>query len=936
MLDYEKIESKWQKEWQNSHLFEADVREREPYMITAAFPYANAPQHLGHLRAFGTADVLARYKRMKGYNVLYPMAFHATGTPVLAFAKRIANKDQELIHELKAFEVPESEIEKMTEPAYIAAYFIREIEHGMRSAGYSIDWRRSFVSTDAKFSSFIEWQFGILAKEGLITKGRHAIGWCPNENNAVGMHDTKHDVEPEIESETIIKFRVENENAYILCTTFRPETVMGTTNIFVSEAGAYALCSISKSTEQYYISKAGAADLRYQIDIEVIRDVSASELLQKKCRNPVSDALLPVLPGFFVKDGVGTGIVMSVPAHAPFDYAALERLKKESYDVGAIKPISVLEIQGANAGEVPALRYIEMASAEGLEVSDMLEKATKMQYKDESHLGKMIIKGYEGMPEPAARESIKASLIKEGKALEMFALVNSEPVYCRCGEHVLVKVVDDQWFLNYGDEAWKQKARKALAAAKILPEKTRNAFESAVEWINLRAVARAQGLGTRFPLDNSKIIESLSDSTIYMAFYTISGFIKDAEPATLKPEFFDYVFLGKGGADAVSKETGISFETINKCRDSFTYWYKMTSRHSGPDLIFNHLTMYLFNHAAIFNEEYWPKQIVVNGVVLNEGEKMSKSLGNIIPLSASIRKYGADPLRLSVVAGADLFSDSDFSDKGVNGIRERFEYLYGICNAVGAAEAKGLRQIDYWLYSKLASKALEAEKGMESLELRYASTHIFYNTILELKRYFARGGKNGIVLKEYVSSVVLMLQPIAPHISEELWRLLGNSTLASSERWPIPDASLISDTIEESEMLIDATISDAKSIAEIMKKKSGKTPSKIKIIIAEQWKREFNNALANEKKIPAAIAAAAAKGADKKRLEKYAGEMAKRINSVKASALTEEEEYAAFEDAKQYISEALMTEVSIERESKSNSARAEKAQPLKPSIDAAM
>ena len=148
MMNYRDIENKWQAEWAKARIFEGDIGTKPPYMVTAAFPYANAPQHIGHLRAFGTADVLARYKRMRGFNVLYPMAFHATGTPILAFAKRLQNKDKDLIHELKLFHVPDEEIAKMIEPVYIAEYFIKEIEKGMHAVGYSIDWRRSFISIE--------------------------------------------------------------------------------------------------------------------------------------------------------------------------------------------------------------------------------------------------------------------------------------------------------------------------------------------------------------------------------------------------------------------------------------------------------------------------------------------------------------------------------------------------------------------------------------------------------------------------------------------------------------------------------------------------------------------------------------------------------------------------------------------------------------------
>ena len=105
MIDYKAIEEKWQKAWSDAKVFEAEPDDRPGLLVTAAFPYVNAPQHIGHLRTYGTTDMYARYKRMRGFNVLFPMGMHATGTPVIAFAKRIANNDQELVDELKVFHI---------------------------------------------------------------------------------------------------------------------------------------------------------------------------------------------------------------------------------------------------------------------------------------------------------------------------------------------------------------------------------------------------------------------------------------------------------------------------------------------------------------------------------------------------------------------------------------------------------------------------------------------------------------------------------------------------------------------------------------------------------------------------------------------------------------------------------------------------------------
>ncbi len=942
MMDYNEIEGKWQDAWEKAGIFSPDPGEKEAFMVTAAFPYANAPQHIGHLRTFGTADVVARYKRMRGYNVLYPMAFHATGTPILAFAKRIKNKDGELVKELQTFHVPDHEIEKMTDPLYIANYFIKEIREGMKLAGYSIDWRRSFVSIEPLFSKFVEWQFGILSKKGMLTKGRHPVGWCPNENNAVGMHDTKHDVEPEISSETIIRFKLEDEDSYLLCTTYRPETLPGVTNIFVNGEAVYSLCRIEGMSGSCYVAKSSLKALSYQFNIEELKEIKGSDLLSKMCINPYTEKSVPVFPGYFVDPEIGTGCVMSVPAHAPFDYIAIEKLKSQGYDIKGVQPVSVLEVKrdkhGSDAedGVVPALRYLRAVNADVNATNELVKEATKAQYKDEFRYGIMTAGRLNELAVGDARELVRKELIEKGEASEIFVLTNEDAVYCRCGFRVVVKVVDNQWFINYGDKEWKKAAKEAFAGIRVLPGKSRNAFESAIDWIDLRAVVRAQGLGTKFPLEQDKIIESLSDSTIYMSFYTIYHLIAKLKPANLIPEFFDYVYLGKGNVDEVARASGIDYETIKKARESFTYWYKNTSRHSGPDLIFNHLTMYIFNHAAIFDKEFWPKQIVVNGMVLNEGEKMSKSLGNIIPLADGIRQYGADPMRFVEIGGADLFSDSEFNERAVNGVRERFELLNEYCSELPSMEAGELKGIDYWLYSRMNKKIKEATAAMENVELRLASTHMLYNTILELRRYKQRGGMNGMVLREYLSNVILLLQPMAPHVSEELWHALGNASFSSTEKWPSVDEDMINEKAEIGEDLIDSTISDITQVIELMQKKTGSKAKEVGIIIASQWKRDIMNSLSVKKDIKQAIDMAMAnhKALQYDSAAKYAQALMKKVNELRVVSFTEEEEFKALSEAAEYISSVIGMAVKVEKEEESRSSRAARAHPMKPSIEA--
>ena len=136
---------------------------------------------------------------------------------------------------------------------------------------------------------------------------------------------------------------------------------------------------------------------------------------------------------------------------------------------------------------------------------------------------------------------------------------------------------------------------------------------------------------------------------------------QNIDSSKLSEELFDYVLLGLGDCNSVSSSTGIDENTINELRNEFLYFYPLDSRHSGRDLVPNHLTFFVFNHSAIFPKNHWPQQIVVNGSVLMDGKKMSKSFGNIIPLRQAVKTYGADPIRLGIMSAAELLQDADFS-----------------------------------------------------------------------------------------------------------------------------------------------------------------------------------------------------------------------------------------------------------------------------------
>ena len=139
-IDWKSVEEKWRDRWEEQRIFQADPDiGKKKYFITVAYPYPNSPQHIGHGRTYTLADVHARYMRMKGYNVLFPMGFHYTGTPILAMSRRVASRDKDLLETFdKVYHVPNDTITSFVEPVKIASYFHNEIRLGMKELGFSI------------------------------------------------------------------------------------------------------------------------------------------------------------------------------------------------------------------------------------------------------------------------------------------------------------------------------------------------------------------------------------------------------------------------------------------------------------------------------------------------------------------------------------------------------------------------------------------------------------------------------------------------------------------------------------------------------------------------------------------------------------------------------------------------------------------------------
>jgi len=938
------IERKWQKKWEKAEIFQANPHGDKKLFLTVAYPYPSGAMHIGHGRTYTVPDVYARFKRMQGYNVLFPMAWHVTGAPVIGIARRIQRRDPWTLKVYqKVHKVPPKELEKFTDPEYIVEYFSKEYKRIMKAMGYSIDWRREFKTTDPQYQKFIAWQIKKLKKRGLIRKGEHPVKYCPECENPVGDHDLLEGEGVAINQLTILKFKL--RDSYLVAATFRPETIFGVTNLWLNPKEKYI--EVKVDGEKWIISEKSYKNLSQQKkDMKFVEEVNPEELVGSNVKNPMTGEEHPILPAYFVDPEYGTGIVFSVPAHAPADYIALQDLKKDRKlqkkykleNIERIKPVNVITTEGY--GECPACETIEKFKIKN-QKDPRLDDATNELYKIEHAKGKMSqhIPEYSDKPVAEAREEIAEHLKSEGKADEIFDFAE-HPVICRCGSRCIVKIMENQWFIKYSDKEWKNLTLKCLNSLKIIPEEVKANFEYYIEWLDDWACARRIGLGTPLPWDPKWIIEPLSDSTIYMSYYTIAPHLKRLPANDLNDKFFDKIFLGQ------DNKLKIDEKLANKISNEFNYWYPLDWRLSAKDLIGNHLTFHLFHHSAIFPPSKWPKGIVVFGMGLLEGKKMSSSKGNVVLLSDAIEAHGADVVRLFLMSSAEPWQDFDWREKEVIGTKRRLEWFreFGdkISNMIGSKRLSVSKTpepssfIGKWMMARINLRIREATKALEGFQTRRAVQEAFFLLRKDVDHYMKRIGDHvdeevKDVLRYLLSVWIRLMAPFIPHTAEEMWEKYGGDGFVSEAPWPKLHEEFISLEVQRAEEIVQDTIKDIMEIKKIL----NIAPEKVHVYVAPDWKwRVLEMAYDMDKPdIGALMGRAISEGIhdDKKELVDFIKRILK--DTLRGEYPGRVDEYRILSDAKDYIEKEVNAEIIIHEDAEYDpEGKAKNAIPYKPAI----
>ncbi|MFQ1021283.1 leucine--tRNA ligase [Tardisphaera saccharovorans] len=819
-------EIKWSQRFVSEHVYEADPDERRKFFVTFPFPYMDGPLHVGHGYTVGRLDALARYKRARGYNVLFPWAWHWTGQPIAGEAKRIAEGDPKAINPLVEIAgVSMDEVKKFTDPVYLARYFTKQGKDTLIKYGVSIDWRREFFTTSHNpgFNAFVTWQYDRLRKLGYVVKGTHPVVWCPRDLSPVGDHDRLQGEGVSPEEMTAIKFELVSgkfKGAYLVAVTFRPETLYGVTNVWLSPNVDYA--ELEVLGERWIVGKGAVQKLLDQgFSVAVSATIRGDQLIGESVKVPLTASVVPVLPATFIDPEFGTAVVFSVPAHAPFDYLALK-------DLGMPRqPISVIKVEGY--GDYPA---IEECEKEGIrsQSDPRAEDATKKIYSIELRKGVMVVGDLAGMKVSDARRVVSERLKSASLGFAFYEL--PEKVVCRCGTTCDVKILQDQWFLKYSDPELKARARKAIENMKFYPPAARQAFLDVLDWVGDKPCARRSGLGTPLPWDSDWLVETLSDSTIYMAYYTISKYVNAGlvKPESMTTEFFDYVLLGEGNASKVSSITGVPVSLLDQIRHEFDYWYPVDIRASGKDLVSNHLIFFILQHVAIFPEDKWPRAIAVNGFASIEGNKMSKSKGLFVTLEKAIERRGSDALRLALINSAEGMDDPDFKWADVDAMAEKVESFLSLVKQVMSDHDGMPDDMDLWIKAKFNKTLEQVASAMEEYRTRTALNYALFEFWLDFRWYARRRVSKGLssyseAALEVLKNWTRLLEPFMPYASEEAWETMGEREHISTQPWPqsfaVPDEPMVLGKEEYVQRLFES----AKEVMSLWAKRGSKARS---------------------------------------------------------------------------------------------------------------
>ncbi|XP_052393301.1 leucine--tRNA ligase, cytoplasmic-like [Carassius gibelio] len=744
---------------------------------------------------------------------------------------------------MKSLGLRDDEIVKFAEAEHWLEYFPPLAVEDLKKMGLKADWRRSFITTDVNpfYDSFVRWQYITLKERKKIKFGKRYTIYSPKDGQPCMDHDrqTGEGVGPQ--EYTLIKMKMvepypaklsglKGKRIFLVAATLRPETMFGQTNCWIRPDMKYIIFETA-SGELFISTQRSARNMSYQGFtkengvVPVIMNIMGQDILGCALSAPLTSyKTIYALPMLTIKEDKGTGVVTSVPSDAPDDIAALRDIKKkqalrekygiQDYMVLPFEPVPIIEIPGY--GNLSAPLVCDELKIQSQNDREKLAEAKEKVYLKGFYEGIMLVEGFKGQKVQDVKKPIQKIMLEKGEAL--IYMEPEKQVLSRSADECVVALCD-QWYLDYGNEEWKKQTTGVLEALETFCDETRKNFEATLAWLQEHACSRTYGLGTRLPWDEHWLIESLSDSTIYMAYYTVAHLLQGGvlngqgpsplgiRPEQMTKEVWDYVFF----KTAPFPKTDIPEEKLQKLRREFEFWYPVDVRVSGKDLVPNHLSYYLYNHVAMWPNDSgkWPKAVRANGHLLLNSEKMSKSTGNFLTLSQAISKFSADGMRLALADAGDTVEDANFVEAMADaGILRLFTWVEWVKEMI--ANQNNLRTgpadtfNDRVFISEMGSSIIKTEQHYERMMYKEALKSGFFEFQAAKDKYreLAIEGMHRDLVFQFIENQTLLLAPICPHLCEHTWSLLGKSGSIMKARWP-PAGPVDEILIRSSQYLMD-------------------------------------------------------------------------------------------------------------------------------------
>lgn len=872
----QQIELEVQKKWEDKQVCEVDApsdNNVDKFFVTFPFPYMNGRLHLGHTFSLSKCEFAARYHRMKGKRVLFPFGFHCTGMPIKACADKLKRElaefgfppkfpvHSELIElpvQTKADEIAkdkskgkkskavakggggkyqwqimqslglkDDDIKKFADESYWLDHFPPLAVEDLKRIGMHVDWRRTFITTDANpfFDQFVRWQFLTLKARNKIMYGKRYTVYSPFDQQPCMDHDRSFGEGVGPQEYTLIKIKLKEpfpnvfsalkgKEIFLVAATLRPETMYGQTNCWIHPDMKY-IAFLVKGGEVFVCTRRAARNMAFQ-DLthqngkyDVLLEFDGQSIIGAALKAPVTvyDTIF-ALPMLTIKEDKGTGIVTSVPSDSPDDYAALVDLKKkkpfrEKYGISdsmvlQFDPVPIIDVP--EYGNLCAVTLYDKLKIQSQNDREKLQEAKDLAYLKGFYDGVLLIGDFKGKKVHEVKKLLQKYLIESGDAVMYYE--PEKQIISRSGDECVVALCN-QWYLNYGEDEWRAQAEKALDKMNTYHDEVKKNFMACLNWLHEYACSRTYGLGSKLPWDEQWLIESLSDSSIYMAYYTVAHLLQggtfrgthknalNIKSEQMTPEVWDYIFFKTAPYPVASTIPKTSLDLMKR---EFEYWYPVDLRCSGKDLIQNHLTFFIYNHCAIWpdDESKWPSAIRANGHLLLDSRKMSKQEGNFLTLSEAVQKFSADGMRLCLADSGDSIEDANFvKDMADAGILRLYTFIEWVKETMETKSSlrSGPPELfnDKVFISEVNLKIQETDRNYNKMLFKEALRTGFYELQAVRDKYreltLLDGMHNDLIMK-YIEVQALLLAPICPHVAEHVWELLGKTDSIVLAKWP--------------------------------------------------------------------------------------------------------------------------------------------------------